>query len=254
MKVSFVYKRDLESIKLKEHLIETLTYELDEENPDVVFTIGGDGTVLDAVRKHKHILDHVLFVTIHTGNLGFYTEFLPNQLDEIFHLLEKDNPSVKTYPLIAFSYDGEEEIALNELTLSDQHRVFNAEVYVDDLFLMHVRGNGLCVASPTGSTAYNKSLGGAVMDSDMNALQLTVIAPFQTAKSRMISPLVFSKHRTLMIKPQTKYLDISYDRMIISKENVKEVTIHLSDKKVRFLSNDALKFANRIFEKFIGEF
>src|SRR5690554_2502788 len=114
MKVSFVYKRDLESIKLKEQLIETLTYEIDEENTDIVFTIGGDGTVLDAIRKYKHILEDVLFVTIHTGNLGFYTEFLPNQLDDVFELLSKNNPSVKTYPLIAFSYDGEEEIALNE--------------------------------------------------------------------------------------------------------------------------------------------
>ena len=70
-------KEQLE-LKLKEAHIE-----LDHENPEIVLTIGGDGTVLHAVHHYLDQIEKVKFIGIHTGHLGYYTDWLPDELDEL---------------------------------------------------------------------------------------------------------------------------------------------------------------------------
>ena len=72
---AIVCKQDQESIilseKIKSELNTFLTY--DEINPDMVISVGGDGTMLYSVHKYIHMLEHVAFIGIHTGTLGFLT-------------------------------------------------------------------------------------------------------------------------------------------------------------------------------------
>lgn len=252
MKFSFVNKKDAKSEEIKEKLINKVKCSIDEQNPDVVVTIGGDGTVLDAVSKYVDQLETILFVTIHTGNLGFYTEFLPKDIDLIGDLLKNGNTVYHTYPLLELKINHNKYYGLNEVTLFHNRHLLETDVYINDEFLMQTRSNGVCISTPTGSTAYNKSLGGAVMDHEVEAFQLTLIAPFETINTRMISPIVLSKGNKITIKPLTENVEVSYDRNYLQKIDLKEIEITLSNKKVKFVKNRGHSLTSKLKDKFIG--
>ncbi|NLN50979.1 MAG: hypothetical protein GX149_05105 [Acholeplasmataceae bacterium] len=252
MRYSFVCKKSAESEKIKAQIIEKIKGSYDQKNPKVVFSIGGDGTVLDAVRKYLQIIDDIYIVAINTGSLGFYTEFLPENVDELINTLT-EKKTFNSYPLLEIEANGEKEYALNEVTLSVHHHLFKGSVFIDEIFLMDVRANGICISTPSGSTAYNKSIGGAIMDTSVKAFQLALIAPFQTANQKMISPIVLSLGQEITIVPQNKYLDLTFDRVFISSENIAEIKVRLTNKTVKFLKNKGIKFAKRVNEKFIGK-
>lgn len=250
MKYAFVCKDEKSSKIIKEEIISKLKGKEDNDQPDYVFTIGGDGTVLDAVRKYLRIVDEVIFITIHTGNLGFYTEFLPSQLDKIIEVL--NDLKINEYHLLKYQIEREEVYALNEITITDQHRLLEADIFINDVYFMHVRGNGICLSTPTGSTAYNKSIGGAILNPHMEAIQLSLIAPFESVNFPMLTPVVLGKE-IIKIRPKNQYIDITSDREWISKENVKEIVISLASKQVKFLKNPDNNFIKRLNEKFIGK-
>ena len=252
MKYKIVCKKDDLSQAVCAQL-KVLINEAESDNPDIVFSIGGDGTFLDAVRRYLNRLNEVIFVAIHTGTLGFYTEYVPSELETAIKNLKNINKtSLNTYPLLEVDIDGDIDYALNEVTLSAHHHLLEGDVFVNKDHLMTMRANGLCISTPSGSTAYNKSLKGAIMDPNVNALQLALIAPFETVDSRMISPIVLSKKHTIIFKPKNKYIDVTFDRMFISKEQVKNIKISYSNKYVKYMINPKNSFIKRINEKFIG--
>lgn len=252
MKYDIVYKNDNKSKKLKEEFIKKLNVKPTDENPNFVVTIGGDGTVLDAVRKYIDNLDNIFFVSINTGNIGFYTEFVPEDIDLVISML-KDR-SIKehlNYSLLEFNIDGKINYALNEVVFSVTHHLFEASVSIDNTHLMDLRADGLCVSTSSGSTAYNKSLKGSVVDPTLNILQIVTIAPFETIDKRVISPLIVSENRTVQIKPISTYFDVSFDRTFITYQNVENIEVRLSNKKAMFLKNIKQNFPKRLNEKFI---
>lgn len=251
MRYWIINKQDDKSLAVKSEVERRIIGILDKENPEVVFSIGGDGTVLDVIETYQHIIDQILIVSVHTGNLGFYTEFLPNELDDLFKLLEEKQSYVNYY-LLQYEVNHFKGYALNEITMTGRTRMLKASVYIDDSYLMHTRGNGICISTPTGSTAYNKALGGAILDNKLRAIQLNLIAPFETAGNKVIYPVVLSEAHQFIIKPDDDCIDITFDRRIISLENVKEIKVRLSQVCVKFLKNEKHDFANRIHKTFIG--
>src|SRR5690554_2418583 len=250
MKYSIVAKDNGLTRSIKRKIIENIEGDYDEANPDIVFTVGGDGTVLDAVRKYIHLLEEVKFITINTGNVGFYTEFLPEDVNDIINKrCNMDN--IISYPLIEFSVDGKLNYALNEVVFSVTRHLFEGKIKVDGTDLMDVRSDGGIILTPSGSTAYNQSLKGAVVDRGLELIQLIVIAPFETAKGRVISPLILNKNREVIIKPLSNYFDVSFDRNFITYQSVENISVRLSNKKVNFLKNNTQNFPKRLKEKFI---
>lgn len=250
MKYSVVYKKDNFTIEFKNELMKKIKGTYDDENPDVVFSIGGDGTVLDAVRKYIDKLDQISFVAINTGNIGFYTEFLPEDLDLIVKLLEEESREI-FYPLMETNIAGKIHYSLNEVVFSVTHRLFEGKIIIDESFLMDVRSDGLCISTPSGSTAYNKSLKGAVVDPSVEIMQLVVMAPFETIDNRVISPLILNKDKLVTIVPISKYFDVSFDRSFISYEDIEKITVKLSSKKAKFIKNKSQNFPKRLKEKFV---
>ncbi len=250
MEYKIVCKNDDASKNVSNELRKLIKKE-ESNDPNVIFSIGGDGTFLDAVRMHLDVLNKVYFVSIHTGTLGFYTEFLPHELQDIIDNLK--HKKLNHFNLLEIDINGEINYALNEITLTAQQHLLEGDVYINKEHLMFIRANGLCISTPSGSTAYNKSLNGAILDFNVNALQLALIAPFETVNSRIISPLVLSKENEIIFKPKNKYFDVTYDRVFVSKEDIKEVKISYSNKYVKYMINPEKSYINRLKEKFIGK-
>lgn len=55
----------------------------DSENPEIVISVGGDGTLLQAFHQYSHMLSKVAFVGVHTGHLGFYADWLPHEVEKL---------------------------------------------------------------------------------------------------------------------------------------------------------------------------
>ncbi|MFC6169323.1 NAD kinase [Loigolactobacillus jiayinensis] len=249
---------DLES-KLKQQ-----NFELVEANPEIVITIGGDGTLLSAFHKYAHMLDRVRFVGVHTGHLGFYTDWRDYELDELVASLRRDdNEQVISYPLldVGVRYAGDNAmnhyLALNESTLKRVSATMVADVYIRDELFESFRGDGLCVSTPTGSTAYNKSIGGAVLHPRLEAIQLAEIASINNRVFRTLSaPIIIAKDEWIDLYPDPQGKDdyvMTVDRFVPKKRPITAIRYRIAKQRIAFAGYRHTNFWNRVEDAFIGE-
>lgn len=261
MKVTIFANGREKSQRVKQDLatkLELAGIPFDDENPDLVFTIGGDGTVLEAVHHYLHLYKTVKFIGIHTGHLGYYTDWLPEELDELVAFIQHQEPHVSLYPLLSIVLcTGEigcrEIFALNELTLVNALRTQHLNITIDDLFLESFRGTGICCATPTGSTAYNKSLGGALLYPSIEAFQMTEMASINNNVYRTIgSPLIIPKEQVLTIQSENfENIILTRDHLSSRYDDITEVRVSLSDRKVMFVKRKETLFWERIKNHFL---
>lgn len=148
---------------MREAIEASSVLQIDDENPDIVIAIGGDGTLMSAFHKYFDQIDHIGFVGIHTGQLGFYT-WHELTIEEIIETLSQDKIPMTADPLVQATVtleNGEETVltGLNEITFRRSIQTIEADVYLNKQLFERFNRGGLCVSTPTGSTAYNKALG-----------------------------------------------------------------------------------------------
>jgi len=166
---------------------------------DLVVAIGGDGTLLHAAR-HVAARD-VPLVGINRGRLGFLTDVLPEQmLDAIDAILGGDYLAERRLMVAARlreNSDGDALFALNDVVLQkgDTGRLVDFRTEVDGTYVNTHRGDGLIVATPTGSTAYALSCSGPIIQPNVDALVMVPICP-HTLSDR---PLVLPSSSTIRI-------------------------------------------------------
>lgn len=262
MKYTIVSKGDEKSNLLKMQMKESFSQydmEYDEKEPSAVISIGGDGTFLSAFHKYQHRLDRVAFIGIHTGHLGFYADWRPNEAERLVEAIANKEYKIVSYPLLKITvvfgigHEREEYLALNESTIKSSGGPFVVDVNINDSQFERFRGDGLCMSTPSGTTAYNKSLGGALMHPSIEAMQLTEMASINNRVYRTIgSPLVFPKHHTVQLVPvQDKNFQISIDHVSILHRDVKEIIYQVSEEKANFARFRYFPFWRRVHDSFI---
>lgn len=261
MKFAIQSKGDANSEELKSQLISYLKdfqIEMDEEEPDTVISIGGDGTLLHAFHRYKNRINETAFVGIHTGHLGFYADWLSTEMEKLVLAMVKNPLAIVEYPLLevtVHSKDNTEQsfIALNECTIKSHGGTLVLDLQMNDEHFETIRGDGLCVSTPTGSTAYNKALGGAIIHPTLEAFQVTEMASINNRVFRTIgSPLVLPKHHTCYISPigDTPF-QVTLDHLVIEEKNIKAISFKVAEEKVRFVRFRSFPFWNRVRDAFI---
>jgi len=168
-------------------------------NADLVVAIGGDGTLLHAAR-HVAARD-VPLVGINRGRLGFLTDVSPeHMLETLDAILSGDYLAERRLMLAASLSDAranEALFALNDVVLQkgDTGRLVDFTTEVDQTYVNTHRGDGLIVATPTGSTAYALSCGGPIIQPNVDALVMVPICP-HTLNDR---PLVLPSTSTIRV-------------------------------------------------------
>jgi len=162
---------------------------------DAVVVLGGDGTLLSMADAIGAAGVAVPILGINFGSLGFLTEVT---LDEIYSALETTIAGTARIEdrmmLRATTTRGTQQmpshVALNDVvvTKSAKARMTDLSVFVGDEFLTRVKADGLIVATPTGSTAYNLAAGGPIVDPHLDALILTPIAPHTLTNRPIVIP------------------------------------------------------------------
>ena len=130
-----VAKKNEKSKKLEKKILdELLQYGWTEnrEEPDTVIFIGGDGTLLYAVQKYLDQLDHVNFVGIHTGTLGFFTDYTEDEYDVFINDIKTKEPKIFCSRLLQINTNQAEYYALNEMRIENVKRTQVIDVLVDN--------------------------------------------------------------------------------------------------------------------------
>ncbi|PYZ93765.1 NAD kinase [Salipaludibacillus keqinensis] len=228
----------------------------DPNDANIIVSFGGDGTFLQSIRK-TNFRDDCLYIGVNDGKLGFYTDFSTTDLEKIELGLQSDNIEVLRYPTIEVTVDGMKSFqCLNELAIrSNIIKTFAMDIYIDDIYFETFRGDGMVVSTPTGSTAYNKSLKGAVVDPKLKSMQLTEIASLNNNQYRTLgSPLLLSKERELVLKIIQDGNDhpiIAADNEALSIRHSHEVRIKVSEKEIKTLRMKDNLFVHKVKRSFL---
>jgi len=257
MKVTIYANSNPKSKKVATELHTKLTaagFEIDDYAPDLVLSVGGDGTLLSAFHHYSDMVDQVRFVGVHTGHLGFYTDWRDYEIDQLIAGLKDDNGQSVTYPLlsveITYADTGETDhyLALNESTLKKLGSTMVADVYIQDELFERFRGDGLCVSTPTGSTAYNKSVGGAVIHPRLDALQMAEIASINNRVFRTLgSPVIVAPYETITIKPQQQsHFIFTADQMDTQPRPIQQIRYSIANLRIAFAQHRHNRFWHRV--------
>jgi NAD+ kinase len=162
---------------------------------DMVLVLGGDGTLLGMADAIGVAGSGIPILAVNFGSLGFLTEVT---LPELYRSLDAalgGRAHIEERLMLRSTTMREGEvfnqlIALNDVvvTKTARSRLIDLSVYVGDEFVTRVKADGLIIATPTGSTAYNMAAGGPIVQPNVDALLLTPIAPHTLTNRPIVIP------------------------------------------------------------------
>ena len=197
--------KDLKISLEKEHIkTKILPYDNSKinQNFDLIFSLGGDGSLLKIVRKSAH--RKIKILGLNFGHLGFLTYDKQNNLKELLRTLKADKFCLQERALIDVQVIRNKKvafkgIALNECTIkSNKARAIHLNTFYEKSELKEYFADGLMLCTPTGSTAYNLAAGGPILEPSLEAFTLTPICPHTLAQR----PLVLKLKSPLFIDGQ----------------------------------------------------
>ena len=158
---------------------------------DFLFSLGGDGTFLETVNLVRDSGIPVLGVNI--GRLGFLSYISQENLSESLESVFSGNYDIEERMLLKVEASGTElnnlDVALNEVRLyKSSGSLITIHVKVNDEFLSAYWADGLLLSTPTGSTAYNLSVGGPIVVPESNSFVLSPIAPHNLTVRPLVHP------------------------------------------------------------------
>lgn len=242
-KFSVVAKKD-ECSRNIENILKTRLkdagWQEESDQPELVIFVGGDGTFLYAAHKYMH-LENTAFVGIHTGTLGFFTDYTKDELDICLQDIINQEGETRGVPLLRVDIikkSGTESVyAINEMRIENVIQTLDLELMIDNEFFENYRGTGMCVCTQAGSTAYNRSLKGAVIDEGLNLMQLHEITGIHHSLYHSLGvPLILNNNRIISMKSKNFASAIlCYDHKHMAIDDVLELKISMCKKEILFI-------------------
>ncbi len=239
-------------------------YNVSEEFTDktsLVISIGGDGSFLRAARELD--FPDVPFFCINTGHLGFFAEILPDEkeIDYFIDSYMNNEFEINELPLLEIDIENSvhsvRDYAINELVVrGNRSRTAHLNLFVNGNFMETFSGDGLILSTSTGSTAYNYSAGGSIVDNRLKIMQITPISPissnaFRSFTSSIILPAEDSE---ISINPEYKFdnsILIVIDGEEKKYQNISKIKSRQASKRIKLLRLRDYEFWNRVYMKFL---
>ncbi len=225
---------------------------------DVLFVIGGDGTILDLSEFAN--VNNVPIIGINAGKVGFLTEFEIGDMEDAVRLFKEGELKEDLRNTIVAEYKGKFFYSLNDVVVQRVYteergvHITNLDVLIEGNKMDRISGDGVIICTPTGSTAYSLSASGAILTPDLNAFSITPIC----AHSLHHRPVIYSADKVCMINVlkgslaglfiDGNYIGMLDDDDVVTIKKSKTPTIFLRkknsdffDKLIKKLNNKRLK-------------
>jgi NAD+ kinase len=202
-----------------------------EGKADYVFSLGGDGTILDTATLVRDTGIPIMGVNI--GRLGFLSSIGKEKIEAALDALENNTYTRDSRSLIHLDSKpgvfGELPFALNEFTIHkrDSSSMITIHVYINGEFMNSYWADGLIVATPTGSTGYSLSCGGPIIFPQSGSLVITPVAPHNlnirpivVNDDAVISFEVEGRAKSFLVTLDSRYASITAEHQLaVRKEN-----------------------------------
>jgi len=203
---------------------------------DFMVTVGGDGTILRAAMLMHEPETPILGVNL--GSRGFLTEVYPGELDDALDRVLEGDYALEEHVKIASrcpQLEGTFPDSLNEVLVASPlpSKTLDARISVDGERVIEIQADGVIVATPTGSTAYNLSAGGSILAPEVQAMIVTAICPCSYFRS-LVVPLS-SRINIEMLKPKTDALAIVDGRVHAALRPRSTMEVWASAHRARFI-------------------
>ncbi len=194
--------------------ISVMPFDKAVDGADMIMSLGGDGSILHTA---KHAAAHDIPVLgINVGRMGYMAELETDELSELNRIIAGEYTTEERMMLDVEIYRDDKVIyrdtGLNDVVITkiNYAKTVELDMYTDGFFISHYRGDGVIVATPTGSTAYSMSAGGPIVD----PLSKNIIITPVCTHSLSAKPIVLSPKRRITIQalsPSTETMGVSVD-------------------------------------------
>ena len=218
-----------------------------QEDFDLLIVLGGDGTILNAGRMSA--INQIPILGVSVGSFGFLTSTNVENFKETFKSVVENKYILENRPLLEGSLKGKRFLSVNDLVVSHEGHssVSPFEIQINDSLLRY-KGDGLVISTSTGSTAYNLSAGGPVVDPEMSCMLLTPICAHLIG----VRPMIISKKSVSVSAIKDKKYSLSVDGQHAARfSNSDCLKVKVSDLFFKLIrSEDSAEFWTVVKEKF----
>ena len=236
------------------HMIDLIGLPLDElcQRADFLISVGGDGTLLSVVRKSFKYDKPVLGINL--GTLGFLTDISMHQLPNFIKDLKNNIYKIDGRMMIEGSVNLNKFVAFNDIVISRKSisSMIKIAAKIDGKHFNSYFGDGVIISTPTGSTAYNLSVGGPIVYPLTEAFIVTPVAPHSLTQRPLVMPADFeiefkitdNQGAVVIVDGQDIYEVEQNQSIKIKIANKKAKMIHRIQRNYFEVLNEKLRWGN----------
>jgi NAD+ kinase len=247
---NLLYERVNTHVKFKKPPKIYTSYDEIVNKIDALFSLGGDGTLLDSIPLIRN--SNIPVLGINLGRLGFLSSVAHTDVESAIDAVLNNNYILDKRTLLSLTTDndlfGDVNFALNELTIQkkDHLSMIVTHVYINNQFLNSYWSDGLLISTPTGSTAYALSVGGPIVTPGSENFIISPIAPHTLT----VRPIVIPNQSVIKLKVQGRASTflVGLDSRFETFDSSIELVVSKSD-----FSINMIQIANRSFFDTIRE-
>ncbi len=220
---------------------------------DLVVSLGGDGTVLTCAVLLKGRKIPILAVNM--GTFGYIAETHVTEIYRVFEEFQNGSSGIYSRMMLDVSVIREGSVvfsssSLNDVTVSaiSHARMARMNLYVNDVLGAKLKGDGIIIATPTGSTAYSLAAGGPILDASLDAIIINPICPFTMS----VRPLVVNKDSRITLNLPRQNTDVSLTcdgHEVFSVKEGDEIRVVQGKDRALFVENSNRRFIEVLREK-----
>ena len=227
-----------------------------EDNIDIVFSIGGDGTFLESVSFVRDL--NIPIVGINSGRLGFLANISQEEIPVALQAINNKKYTLEERTLLELDTNNRAfknfNFALNEITVQkrDSGSMIMIKVYLNGEFVNTYWADGLILSTSTGSTAYSLSLGGPIVMPGSRNFILTPIAPHNLT----VRPIVIPENNEITIevagRTENFLVSLDYQSEVLEKNSI--IKVKAAGFKIKTIRIEGNTFFNTIRDKLMWGF
>ncbi len=227
--------------------------ELKVPDCDLVISLGGDGTVLTCacILKGRGIP----ILAVNMGTFGYIAETSVSEIRRVFNEYREGKTGIQSRMMLDVNVlrDGRKAFSscsLNDITVSaiSHAKMAKMDLYVNDVLGAKLKGDGIIIATPTGSTAYSLAAGGPILDASLEAIIINPICPFTMS----VRPLVVNKESVIRLAMPKQNTDVSLTcdgHEVFSLQEGDEIIIKEGSSRSLFVENSRRVFIEVLRDK-----